>query len=155
MFCILLSPANFYIKLPATRFDNTLSTRICGRIKCYREGESAIKTISPLQLAIQVVHKRLAGEQGTHCNGGSSLHLRGGGGRSFFGPYFGLKTSVRGALPWIHYCTGIRQTTEITISNEMSSLFGLSQCVSKTLFTWSGVPRSSGVGFFCFVSPRA
>lgn len=66
----------------ATRFDNTLSTRICGRIKCYREGESAIKTISPLQLAIQVVHKHLAGEQGTHCNGGSSLHLRGGGGWS-------------------------------------------------------------------------
>ena len=26
---------------------------------------------------------------------------------------------------------------------------------SKTLFTWSEGPRSSGVGFFCFVSPRA
>ena len=26
---------------------------------------------------------------------------------------------------------------------------------SKTLFTWSGGPRSSGVSFFCFVSPRA
>ena len=26
---------------------------------------------------------------------------------------------------------------------------------SKTLFTWSGGPQSSGVGFFCFVSPRA
>ena len=26
---------------------------------------------------------------------------------------------------------------------------------SKTLFTWSGGPRSSGVGFFCFVFPRA
>ena len=25
----------------------------------------------------------------------------------------------------------------------------------KTLFTWSGGPRSSGVGFFCFVSSRA
>ena len=25
----------------------------------------------------------------------------------------------------------------------------------KTLFTWSGGPRSGGVGFFCFVSPRA
>ena len=25
----------------------------------------------------------------------------------------------------------------------------------KTLFTWSGGPRFSGVGFFCFVSPRA
>ena len=25
----------------------------------------------------------------------------------------------------------------------------------KTLFTWSGGPRSDGVGFFCFVSPRA
>ena len=28
-------------------------------------------------------------------------------------------------------------------------------CQSKGLFTWSGGPRSSGVGFFCFVSPRA
>ena len=27
--------------------------------------------------------------------------------------------------------------------------------VLKTLFTWSGGPRSSRVGFFCFVSPRA
>ena len=27
--------------------------------------------------------------------------------------------------------------------------------VTKTLFTWSGGTRSSGVGFFCFVSPRA
>ena len=27
--------------------------------------------------------------------------------------------------------------------------------ISKGLFTWSGGPRSSGVGFFCFVSPRA
>ena len=26
---------------------------------------------------------------------------------------------------------------------------------SKTLFTWSGGPRFSGVDFFCFVSPRA
>ena len=26
---------------------------------------------------------------------------------------------------------------------------------NKTLFTWSGGPRSSVVGFFCFVSPRA
>ena len=25
----------------------------------------------------------------------------------------------------------------------------------ETLFTWGGGPRSSGVGFFCFVSPRA
>ena len=27
--------------------------------------------------------------------------------------------------------------------------------ILKTLFTWSGGPRSSGVGFFCFVSSRA
>ena len=27
--------------------------------------------------------------------------------------------------------------------------------VSKTLFIWGGGPRFSGVGFFCFVSPRA
>ena len=26
---------------------------------------------------------------------------------------------------------------------------------TKTLFTWSGGPRSSGVSFFCFVFPRA
>ena len=25
----------------------------------------------------------------------------------------------------------------------------------KTLFTWSGGPRSSGISFFCFVSPGA
>ena len=29
------------------------------------------------------------------------------------------------------------------------------QSGSYTLFTWSGGPRSSGVSFFCFVSPRA
>ena len=23
-------------------------------------------------------------------------------------------------------------------------------CTTKTLFTWSGGPRSSGIGFFCF-----
>ena len=27
--------------------------------------------------------------------------------------------------------------------------------VFKTLFTWSGEPRFSGVSFFCFVSPKA
>ena len=27
--------------------------------------------------------------------------------------------------------------------------------IIKTLFTWSGGPRSSGVSFFCFVSSRA
>ena len=27
--------------------------------------------------------------------------------------------------------------------------------ITKTLFTRSGGPRSSGVSFFCFVSPRA
>ena len=26
---------------------------------------------------------------------------------------------------------------------------------AKTLFTWCGGPRSSGVGFFCFVSPQS
>ena len=29
------------------------------------------------------------------------------------------------------------------------------QANCKTLFTWSGGPRSSGGSFFCFVSPRA
>ena len=31
----------------------------------------------------------------------------------------------------------------------------LHELVIKTLFRWSGGPRSSGVGFFCFVSLRA
>ena len=35
----------------------------------------------------------------------------------------------------------------------MQSIFSFS--FYKTLFTWSRGPRSSGVGFFCFVSPRA
>ena len=36
-------------------------------------------------------------------------------------------------------------------------IFLCRRCTSttKTLFTWSGGPRSSGVSFFCFVSPRA
>ena len=35
--------------------------------------------------------------------------------------------------------------------------FSITDCmhVIKTLFTWSGGPRSSVVGFICFVSPRA
>ena len=33
--------------------------------------------------------------------------------------------------------------------------FQLNLKYSKALFTWSGGPQSSGVGFFCFVSPRA
>ena len=32
---------------------------------------------------------------------------------------------------------------------------GGKQDAFKTLFTWSGGPRSSGVGFSCFMSPRA
>ena len=35
------------------------------------------------------------------------------------------------------------------------NLFLFAFLSSKTLFTWSGGPRSSGVSFFCFVSPRA
>ena len=31
---------------------------------------------------------------------------------------------------------------------------GEKNCHFKTLFTGSGGPRSSGVGFFCFVSPE-
>ena len=33
------------------------------------------------------------------------------------------------------------------------NLFLFAFLSSKTLFTWSGGPRSSGVSFFCFVSP--
>ena len=39
-------------------------------------------------------------------------------------------------------------------SNTFSEYLGVSN-QSKTLFTWSGGTRSSGVGFFCFVSHRA
>ena len=35
------------------------------------------------------------------------------------------------------------------------ALLLVKRLVSKTLFTWSGGPRSSGVSFFCFVSSRA
>ena len=31
----------------------------------------------------------------------------------------------------------------------------INEFIIQTLFTWSGRPRSSGVSFFCFVSPRA
>ena len=70
------------------------------------------------------------------------LHLRGGGEggglkKIFCRPLVSSKNKARmggeggrGGLPWIRHCTGIRQTKEITISNEMSSVFGLSQCVS-------------------------
>ena len=41
---------------------------------------------------------------------------------------------------------------KLTVSLDKGTL---SSVFFKTLFTWSGGPRSSGVGFFCFVSPRA
>ena len=37
----------------------------------------------------------------------------------------------------------------------VSSIHSFRGSVSKTLFTWNGGPQSSGVGFFCFVSPKA
>ena len=41
------------------------------------------------------------------------------------------------------------------VLSRIQSRFVVHSRVFKTLFTWSGGPRSSGVGFFCFVSPRA
>ena len=48
-----------------------------------------------------------------------------------------------------------RPVTEIKAKNAWNREKVEGDWLSKTLFTWSGVPRSSGVGFFCFVSPRA
>ena len=43
--------------------------------------------------------------------------------------------------------------TAVSIANRG----GLSRIKTKikTLFTWNGGPRSSGISYFCFVSPRA
>ena len=42
------------------------------------------------------------------------------------------------------------------VTSETIGSFGFFRLAHfKTLFTWSGGPRSSGVSFFCFVSPRA
>ena len=38
---------------------------------------------------------------------------------------------------------------------DIKSSLGELKTMFKTLFTWSGGLRSSGVSFFCFVSPRA
>ena len=43
--------------------------------------------------------------------------------------------------------------SSLTLRTEVSDWLMYHVCVisvSKTLFTWSGGPRSSGVGFFCF-----
>ena len=47
-------------------------------------------------------------------------------------------------------CTCINHWGTITWSE-----MGKENIQTNTLFTWSGGPRSSGVSFFCFVSPRA
>ena len=65
--------------------------------------------------------------------------------------------SPRKNLEIIHGRKLISLFTAISIfltSMEEVILLGLPG-TTKTLFTWSGGPRSSGVGFFCFASPRA
>ena len=52
----------------------------------------------------------------------------------------------------INYSTVVFSFDVCRISQPVSST---NYEYTKTLFTWSGGPPSSGVGFFCFVSPRA
>ena len=40
------------------------------------------------------------------------------------------------------------------VNEKTCDIFSIKR-VTKTLFTWSGGPWSSGVSYFCFVSPRA
>ena len=44
--------------------------------------------------------------------------------------------------------------SEKKVNENTYDIFSIKR-VTKTLFTWSGGPRFSGVGFFCFLSPRA
>ena len=48
-----------------------------------------------------------------------------------------------------------RHPGEVGGSRKLTMVSKYRSLGSKTLFTWSGGPRSSGVSFFCFVSPRA
>ena len=48
-----------------------------------------------------------------------------------------------------------RHPGEVGGSRKLTMVSKYQSLGSKTLFTWSRGPRSSGVGFFCFVSPRA
>ena len=59
------------------------------------------------------------------------------------------KTGVRGNIiyPFLQF---FRMWRHQYIARHMMAI-----STSKTLFTWSGGPRSSGVSFFCFVSPQS
>ena len=79
--------------------------------------------------------------------------------KNVFRPLVWSKNKGWGALPWIHYCTGIRQTKKITISNEVSSLFGFSQCVSysptrRFCTTWMTNCKGPICGPFTFERKR-
>ena len=56
------------------------------------------------------------------------------------------KTSLEAHTPKLQFISHIYQ---------LKQLIKEPTRVTKTLFTWSEGPRSSGVVFFCFVSPRA
>ena len=58
------------------------------------------------------------------------------------------KTGVRGNIiyPFLQF---FRMWRHQYIARHMMAI-----STSKTLFTWSGGPRSSGVGFFCFHALR-
>ena len=53
-----------------------------------------------------------------------------------------------------HQCKVKMRGSEKKVNENTYDIFSIKR-VTKTLFTWSGGPRFSGVGFFCFLSPRA
>ena len=75
-------------------------------------------------------------------------------------PFFNFKCSLL-SFPGGRTANGTK-TREVLCSScsrgrEVTNIWCLTLTLNntKTLFTWSGGPRSSGVSFFCFVSPRA
>ena len=53
-----------------------------------------------------------------------------------------------------HQCKVKMRGSEKKVNENTYDIFSIKR-VTKTLFTWSGGPQFSGVGFFCFLSPRA
>ena len=53
-----------------------------------------------------------------------------------------------------HQCKVKMRGREKKVNDNTYDIFSIKR-VTKILFTWSGGPRFSGVGFFCFLSPRA
>ena len=67
---------------------------------------------------------------------------------------------TRRASCCVPLCTNNFRGTPLKHSTSLSTMFVYIRVPPYSrdfegLFTWSGGPRSSGVGFFCFVSPRA